>query len=79
MKDGDLVDPPDDNEETGSSFCGCCCPVQEPNTEDVALTVINEKEIEVGAELAEPPEEQEVESIQILQDIIDELIREVVV
>ena len=62
MIDEELVDPP--------------IPVQEPNTEDIALTVINEQKAEV--DLVEPPEEQEVESIQIVQNITEELISEVV-
>ena len=39
----------------------------------MALTVIHEEEGEGGAELVEPPEEQEVGSIQIVQDITEEL------
>ena len=78
MIDGELADPPEGDLETGSSFCGCCCPVQEPNTEDIALTVINEEEGEGEAELVEPPEEQDVGSIQIVQDITEELVSEVI-
>ena len=70
LENGELVDPPEDDVETGSSFCS---PVQEPNTEDIALTVIHEEEGEGEAELVEPPEEQEVGSIQIVQDITEEL------
>ena len=77
LENGELVEPPEDDEETGSSFCGCFSPVQEPNTEDVALTVINEQEVEV--ELEEPLEVQENEDIQIVKNIIEELISDVVV
>ena len=73
MIDGELVDPPEDDVETGSSFCGCCSSAQEPNAEDIALTVIHEQEVEVEAELVEPPEGQEVEN-QIIQNITEELI-----
>ena len=71
MKDGELVDPPDDNEETGSSFCGCCCPVQEPNTEDIALKVIKEKEVEV--ESVEPPD-NDLEKSDTLTSVKQEMI-----
>ena len=53
-------------------------PPQEPNAEDIALKVIHEQEVEVEAELVEPPEGQEVEN-QIIQNITEELISEVVV
>ena len=73
MIDGKLVDPSEENVETSYSFCGCLCPVQELNTKDIAITVINKQEGEGEAELVEPPEEQEVGSIQIVQDITEEL------
>ena len=45
LVNSELVEPPEDDVETGdtpSSSCyGCCSPVQEQNTEDVALTVGN--------------------------------------
>ena len=71
MIDGEMVEPPEEDVKTCSSFCGCCSPVQEPNTEDIALTVINGQETEV--QWKEPFEEQENEDIQIVQDITEEL------
>ena len=39
LVNNDLVEPPEDDVETGdtpsSSFCGCCSPAQEQNTSDV--------------------------------------------
>ena len=76
MIDGELADPPEGDLETGSSFCGCCSPVQESNSEDVALTFSNEQEaeVEVEAELVGSPEDQEVASIKTVQYDTDELI-----
>ena len=56
MIDGELVEPPEGG-----------------YTEDIALRAIHEQEVEVEvqAELVEAPEEQEVASIQIVQDITD--------
>ena len=45
LKDGELVEPPEKDVETGntpSSFCGCCSgtvDVEEQNSGDIALTV----------------------------------------
>ena len=50
LVNSDLVDPPEDNVETGdtpsSSSCGCCSPAQEENIEDIALTVVKKQEVE---------------------------------
>ena len=62
-----MVEPPEDDEDTGdtpsSSSCGCCSPAQEENTEDIALTVINEQEGEV---------------VQIAKDIVEEMLRDII-
>ena len=81
MENRELVEPPEDDVETSSSFCGSCSPDQEPNTEDIAIAVIHEEkvEVEVEVEMVESPEEQDVESIQFVRDITDELISEVLV
>ena len=79
MENRELVEPPEDDVETSSSFCGSCSPVQEPNTEDIAFTVIHEQEGEVEAELVEPTEDPEIGNIQIVKSITDELISDVVV
>ena len=71
MIDGELADPPEDDLETGSSFCGCCCPVQEQNTEDIALKVIKEKEVDV--ELVEPPD-NDLEKSDTLTSVKQEMV-----
>ena len=67
LVNGELVEPPVEDLETGnspsSSFCGCCCSVQEEKDEAFALTVINKQEIEV---------------VQIAEDIIEEIIGDIV-
>ena len=70
--DGELVEPPEKEEVTGCYFRRCCSPVQEPNTKDIALSVVNEQKAEV--ELVEPPEEQEVGSIQTVKNITEQLV-----
>ena len=77
MENRELVEPPEDDVETSSSFCGSCS----PSTEDIAIAVIHEEkvEVEVEVEMVESPEEQDVESIQFVRDITDELISEVLV
>ena len=75
MIDGELVEPSEDDVETcdtpSSSSGGCCSPVQEPNTEDVALTVIKEKEVEV--ELVEPPD-NDLEKSDTLTSVKQEMV-----
>ena len=58
MIDGEMVEPPEEDVKTCSSFCGCCPTFQEPNThtEDIVLAVIHEQKVE--AELVEPPDER---------------------
>ena len=50
IKDGEMVEPSEDEEETGntpsSSFCGCCSPAQEQNPGDVVLTVVKKQDVE---------------------------------
>ena len=68
IKDGEVVEPPEDDVETGdtpsSSSCGCCSTAQKTNTEDIALTVVNEQEGEV---------------VQVAEDIVEELISDIVI
>ena len=79
FKDGELVEPPKEDVETGdtpsSSFCGCCCPVQEPDTEDIAMEVTNEQEQIVVDEIKIEDERDEI--IGIIDDIFDDLLRDV--
>ena len=47
IKDGEMVEPPEDEGETiNSSFCGCCSPAQEQNPGDVVLTVVKKQDVE---------------------------------
>ena len=61
MIDGELVEPPEDDVETGSSFT----PVEEPNTEFIAIIVIHEHD-------------QKAEVVQIVEVIIEKLLCDIV-
>ena len=68
IKNGEVVEPPEEDVETGdtpsSSFCGCCSPAQEQNAEDIAFTVVNKQEGEI---------------VQVAEDIVKELISDIVI
>ena len=67
LVNGELVEPPVEDLETGnspsSSFCGCDCSAQEEKNETFAFAVVNQ---------------QEVEAVPITEDIIEEMIRDIV-
>ena len=86
IKDGEVVEPPEEDVEIGStpssSFYGCCCPVQDPDTEDIAVEVTNEQEQTVVDEIKIEDEElagqdERDEIIRIIDDIFDDLLRDV--
>ena len=51
LKDGEIVEPPEEDLETGhTSSSLCCCILRDIKTADVSLTVIVKKEIQEVAE-----------------------------
>ena len=67
LVDGEVVELPEEDVESGnspsSSFCGCCCTVQEEKDGAFVNTVITEQEVEV---------------VQIAEDIIKENVADIV-
>ena len=84
MKDGKVVDPAEEDRESGDFYC----PVQDPNNENIALQVINDPEVEDKNKMLfiEPTDsnvsvitEEEAQGVDLIEYIIDNLLVEIVV
>ena len=83
IKDGEIVEPPEYDVETGdtpsSSFGGCCSPVQEPNTKDVEIQVnYDEQEVRQENEVTDDGPNEDDEDIGTVLIVIDDLLRDIV-
>ena len=83
MIDGELLEPPEDDVETcdtpSSSSGGCCSPVQEPNTEDVAIQVkYDDQEVRQEQEVTDDGPNEDNEDLRTVLIVIDDLLGDIV-